>query len=154
MKGALEDAVETAERRVTSMVFNTFVMCQLFNMLNARKVDDSFNVFSGMRRSYTFVAIWCGIAAFQVIIMMFLGEVFEVSRQDGLQWGVSVAIGLGQLIACVVAKAISRAWAAGRRLRTLPVHAPVGGVRDGVSNEDRTFKVGFIDPAPADAASH
>lgn len=104
------DAYAADDERVTSMVFNTFVWCQLFNMLNARKVDDSFGVLSGMRRSYTFVAIWCGIAGFQVVIMCFLGGVFDVVRPRGAEWAVAVAVGAGQLAWCAAVKVLGHAW--------------------------------------------
>jgi len=47
------------------MVFQTFVFMQLFNQINARKIEDGeFNVFSGMTRNVQFI----GVVIFTFII--------------------------------------------------------------------------------------
>lgn len=38
----------------------------MFNMINARKVEDELNVFNGLFDSHVFWVIWVLIAAFQV----------------------------------------------------------------------------------------
>jgi Ca2+ transporting ATPase len=43
-------------------VFHTFVVCQLFNEVNARKIHGEFNVLSGLFNNYLYLAIM----AFQV----------------------------------------------------------------------------------------
>ncbi|EFN57544.1 hypothetical protein CHLNCDRAFT_6358, partial [Chlorella variabilis] len=48
------DAEEKAKEDISSMVFNTFIWCQMFNMLNARKVEDEINVFAGLFQSHIF----------------------------------------------------------------------------------------------------
>lgn len=42
-------------------VFNVFVMLQVFNFMNARKIEDEKNVFSGLERNWMFLAIVGGI---------------------------------------------------------------------------------------------
>ena len=38
----------------------------MFNMINARKINDEYNVFAGILASHTFSVIWVLVAAFQV----------------------------------------------------------------------------------------
>ncbi len=44
--------------RHMSNVFNIFVMMQIFNMINARKVNDEKNIFDGIFTNKMFVGVW------------------------------------------------------------------------------------------------
>ena len=46
------------EDHLKTLIFNSFVFCQIFNMLNARKLDRSLNIFRGFWRNYYFMAIF------------------------------------------------------------------------------------------------
>ena len=49
-----------------TIVFNTFVMMQIFNEINARKVHGERNVFKGIMNNRFFVVIIMGTMALQV----------------------------------------------------------------------------------------
>lgn len=49
-----------------TMMFNTFVVLQLFNEFNARKLYGEWNVFSGIHRNVIFIAIVLGTFIVQV----------------------------------------------------------------------------------------
>lgn len=102
------DYREDAQKETNSMVFNTFIWCQMFNMLNSRKIGNELNVVSGIFRSHVFWVIWVLICIFQVIIMFFLGGIFKVQRLSGLEWGISILIGIGSFPLCIVSKLASR----------------------------------------------
>lgn len=51
-----------------TIIFNTFVMMQLFNEINARKIHGERNVFDGIFRNPIFCSIVLGTFAVQVII--------------------------------------------------------------------------------------
>jgi magnesium-transporting ATPase (P-type) len=51
--------------------FNIFVMMQIFNFLNARKLEDEFNVFEGMSAGSYFTIIVLVIMLLQVFILTF-----------------------------------------------------------------------------------
>lgn len=53
---------DTPSRHFTFM-FNLFVMMQMFNFVNARKVYDEFNTFDGISRNMFFI----GIIAFVIV---------------------------------------------------------------------------------------
>lgn len=49
--------------RHMSNVFNIYVVMQIFNMLNARKLNNEKNIFNGLFGNYFFIAIWFIIVA-------------------------------------------------------------------------------------------
>lgn len=55
-------------------VFNIFVMLQVFNFMNARKINDEINIFEGLFRSKLFLAILALIVCLQVIFITFGGR--------------------------------------------------------------------------------
>jgi hypothetical protein len=50
-----------------TIIFNAFVLMTLFNELNARKIHNERNVFTGILNNYIFVGIWVGCFIGQVI---------------------------------------------------------------------------------------
>ena len=60
----------TPSRHLT-MVFNVFVLFQVFNMLAARKINDEVNIFKGVFDNAYFVVIWIFIAVGQYFITQF-----------------------------------------------------------------------------------
>ena len=59
--------------------FNIFVMMQVFNFINARKIDDSLNTFSGIQNSPLFIIIVVVIFILQVIIVTVGTIAFKVA---------------------------------------------------------------------------
>jgi Ca2+ transporting ATPase len=89
-----------------SIVFNTFVMMQLFNELNSRKLQTpeglrtswrEWNTFSGISRNPTFVVIVAGTFVCQVILMQFGGLVFAVVPLSVSQWIFCIGWGMFSL---------------------------------------------------------
>lgn len=79
---------------IRSVVFNTFVWMQVFNMFNNRRLDNKFNVLQGVFRNYFFLAI-CGImVGCQIMIMFVGGRAFQISRVTGTDWGISLVVSL------------------------------------------------------------
>ncbi len=52
-----------------TIIFNVFVFLQIFNFVNARKIEDEVNVFEGMTTSTWFMAIVGLIIFLQVTIV-------------------------------------------------------------------------------------
>lgn len=76
-----------------TIVFNVFVFLQLFNELNARKIHDEFNVFSGLLRNRIYLAVSLFQVAAQVIIVEFGGLAFGTHGLSISQWFICIAIG-------------------------------------------------------------
>ncbi|XP_044307413.1 plasma membrane calcium-transporting ATPase 2 isoform X3 [Varanus komodoensis] len=81
-----------------TIIFNTFVMMQLFNEINARKIHGERNVFDGIFRNPIFCTIVLGTFAVQIVIVQFGGKPFSCSPLQLDQWMWCVFIGLGELV--------------------------------------------------------
>ncbi|XP_059384888.1 plasma membrane calcium-transporting ATPase 2 isoform X6 [Carassius carassius] len=81
-----------------TIIFNTFVMMQLFNEINARKIHGERNVFDGIFRNPIFCSIVLGTFAIQVVIVQFGGKPFSCSPLDLEKWMWCVFLGMGELV--------------------------------------------------------
>ncbi|KAJ3148000.1 hypothetical protein HDU89_005074 [Geranomyces variabilis] len=90
---------ETGQPFLTStLVFNTFVFCQVFNEINARSISKDLNIFKGILKNRIFQTIIVATVVLQAIIVQFGGPVFKTEGGlTGLQWVVCLVIGLGSL---------------------------------------------------------
>ena len=121
------------QNELITIVFNTFVWCQIFNQFNARRLDRGFNVFVGITKNWYFIAIFAIMAGGQAIIVNFGGSAFQVTRIGGRDWAICIIIGLvslpvGAFIRCLPPAPFER-WAIKMRLfrdpnAPLPVVAP------------------------------
>ncbi|XP_029456628.1 plasma membrane calcium-transporting ATPase 2 [Rhinatrema bivittatum] len=81
-----------------TIIFNTFVMMQLFNEINARKIHGERNVFDGIFRNPIFCSIVLGTFFIQIVIVQFGGKPFSCSPLQLDQWMWCIFIGLGELV--------------------------------------------------------
>lgn len=86
--------------RHLSVVFNLFVLFQIFNMLGARKINDELNIFDGVFTNAMFVGVWLVIVAGQYFIVTFGGWAMKVHLDGltGIQWVICLALGATALI--------------------------------------------------------
>ena len=94
---------------LNTLVFNQFVFCQIFNMLNARQLGRKLNVFAGFWRNYYFLAIFAIMVGGQALIVNVGGSAFQVTRIGGNLWGISIIIGLISLPIGVLVRLIPTA---------------------------------------------
>ncbi|KAJ3161363.1 hypothetical protein HDU86_007145 [Geranomyces michiganensis] len=90
---------ETGQPYLTStLVFNTFVFCQVFNEINARSISQDLNIFKGILRNRIFQGILIATIILQAIIVEFGGPVFKTEGGlSGVQWAICLLVGLGSL---------------------------------------------------------
>ncbi|XP_031258057.1 calcium-transporting ATPase 9, plasma membrane-type-like [Pistacia vera] len=88
-----------------TMIFNTFVFCQIFNEFNARKPDE-INVFRGVTKNYLFMGIIGITCVLQIIIIEFLGKFTSTVRLSWKLWLASVAIGVFSWPLAIIGKKI------------------------------------------------
>ncbi|XP_058084767.1 LOW QUALITY PROTEIN: calcium-transporting ATPase 12, plasma membrane-type-like [Magnolia sinica] len=74
-----------------TLIFNTFVLCQVFNEFNARKLEKK-NVFEGIHRNHLFVGIVGFTIVLQVVMVEFLKKFADTERLNWGQWGICVGI--------------------------------------------------------------
>ncbi|XP_042617799.1 plasma membrane calcium-transporting ATPase 3-like isoform X4 [Cyprinus carpio] len=81
-----------------TIIFNTFVLMQLFNEINARKIHGERNVFDGIFSNPIFCSIVLGTFAIQIVIVQFGGKPFSCSPLNAEQWLWCLFVGMGELI--------------------------------------------------------
>ncbi|XP_052181761.1 calcium-transporting ATPase 10, plasma membrane-type-like [Diospyros lotus] len=99
------DNVAHANKVKNTLIFNAFVLCQIFNEFNARKPDE-INVFKGVTKNYLFMGIVGLTLVLQVIIIMFLGKFTSTVKLSWKLWLVSFAIGFMSWPLAMVGKLI------------------------------------------------
>uniref|UniRef100_A0AAR2L0C9 Calcium-transporting ATPase n=1 Tax=Pygocentrus nattereri TaxID=42514 RepID=A0AAR2L0C9_PYGNA len=81
-----------------TIIFNTFVLMQLFNEINARKIHGERNVFDGIFSNPIFCTIVLGTFAIQIAIVQFGGKPFSCSPLNVEQWLWCLFVGVGELL--------------------------------------------------------
>ncbi|KAI5578073.1 hypothetical protein BDE02_08G005300 [Populus trichocarpa] len=76
-----------------TVIFNAFVLCQVFNEFNARKPDE-INVFKGVTKNHLFMGIVGFTVILQIILIEFTGDFTTTVRLNWKQWLICVAIGI------------------------------------------------------------
>ncbi|XP_061995270.1 putative calcium-transporting ATPase 13, plasma membrane-type [Rosa rugosa] len=88
-----------------TLIFNTFVLCQIFNEFNARKLEKK-NVFKGIHTNKLFMGIIAVTIVLQVVMVEVLKKFADTERLNWGQWGVCIGIAviswpIGWLIKCI-----------------------------------------------------
>ncbi|KAI3813407.1 hypothetical protein L1987_18129 [Smallanthus sonchifolius] len=90
---------------LNTLIFNSFVFCQLFNEVNSREME-KVNVLNGIWKNNVFVSVLSATVVFQVIIIEFLGTFASTSPLTMRQWYYSVLTGFLSMPIAVVLKMI------------------------------------------------
>ncbi|XP_030504987.2 putative calcium-transporting ATPase 13, plasma membrane-type [Cannabis sativa] len=93
------------EKVKNTIIFNTFVLCQVFNEFNARKLEKK-NIFEGIHKNKLFLAIIGITILLQVLMVEFLKKFASTERLNWGQWGASIGIAalswpIGWLVKCI-----------------------------------------------------
>ncbi|GER30975.1 calcium ATPase 2 [Striga asiatica] len=84
---------------LNTIIFNTFVFCQLFNEVNSREME-KVDVLDGILDNYVFVLVVGATVFFQIIIVEYLGTFASTTPLTFMQWFMSIFFGfLGMPIA-------------------------------------------------------
>ncbi len=94
--------------RHLSNIFNIFVVMTIFNILNARIINDKFNIFKGVFNNPTFCIIFVFISGAQVLIMFVGGPAMKISSGGvhGYHWLIAVILGFTTWITSFLFKLI------------------------------------------------
>ncbi|XP_020409859.1 calcium-transporting ATPase 10, plasma membrane-type isoform X1 [Prunus persica] len=94
-----------ANKLKNTLIFNAFVLCQIFNEFNARKPDE-FNIFKGITKNRLFMGIVAITLVLQVIIIEFLGKFTKTVKLEWNHWLISIVIAFISWPLAVVGKLI------------------------------------------------
>ncbi|GJM90355.1 hypothetical protein PR202_ga06627 [Eleusine coracana subsp. coracana] len=86
-----QDTLDHSSKVKNTVIFNTFVLCQVFNEFNSRKPEE-LNIFDGVSRNHLFLGVVSITVILQVIIIEFLGKFTSTVRLSWKLWLVSVVI--------------------------------------------------------------
>ena len=91
-----------------TIIFNTFVFFTLFNQINCRIIDDSFNIFSRINKSILFIIIISMEICLQIMIIFFGSSALDIVDQGltGTQWGISLGFSAITFIISIIGKLI------------------------------------------------
>ena len=99
--------LDTSFPRVkTSFLFNKFVFCQVFDLLNARITEFGQRFFEGFLTNPFFGSLFAFVVATQVMHIEFGGEVFGCEHLPWHQWLWSIATGALELAVGAVLRVI------------------------------------------------
>ncbi|KAL6585274.1 Calcium-transporting ATPase 9, plasma membrane-type [Orobanche minor] len=84
---------EQANMVKNTVVFNAFVLCQIFNEFNARKPEE-LNVFTGVTKNPLFTGIVGTTFILQIIIINFLGKFTSTVQLNLKLWVICLVIGI------------------------------------------------------------
>eukprot|EP01114_Cavostelium_apophysatum_P019580 TRINITY_DN634_c0_g1_i1.p1 TRINITY_DN634_c0_g1~~TRINITY_DN634_c0_g1_i1.p1 ORF type:complete len:979 (-),score=333.99 TRINITY_DN634_c0_g1_i1:136-3072(-) len=77
-----------------TLVFNVFVFMQIFNEINARRLDNKWNAFERFFTNWLFLSIIIGTALVQGLIVSVGGIAFHVVRLTWKFWIISILLGV------------------------------------------------------------
>ncbi|XWS08904.1 hypothetical protein CRYUN_Cryun40dG0040600 [Craigia yunnanensis] len=100
-----ESIFGVTEKVNDTLIFNTFVLCQVFNEFNARKLEKK-NVFEGIHKNKLFMGIIAITILLQVVMVEFLKRFADTERLNWGQWGACIAIAamswpIGWVVKCI-----------------------------------------------------
>ncbi|KAK9054129.1 hypothetical protein SSX86_025206 [Deinandra increscens subsp. villosa] len=90
---------------LNTLIFNSFVFCQLFNEVNSREMEKE-NVLDGIWKNKVFVSVIAATVIFQVIIVEYLGTFANTSPLTATQWLFSIFTGFVSMPIAVLLKRI------------------------------------------------
>ncbi|XP_061986259.1 putative calcium-transporting ATPase 13, plasma membrane-type [Populus nigra] len=100
-----ESIFGVTERVNDTLIFNIFVLCQVFNEFNARKLEEK-NVFKGIHMNKLFLGIIGITILLQVLMVEFLKKFADTERLNWGQWGACIGTAALSWPICWVVKCI------------------------------------------------
>ncbi|KAK7346904.1 hypothetical protein VNO80_21428 [Phaseolus coccineus] len=81
-----------AEVVLNTLIFNTFVFCQVFNEVNSREMEE-IDVFKGIWDNQVFIAVLGCTVFFQIVIVEYLGTFANTTPLSLVQWIFCLGVG-------------------------------------------------------------
>ena len=95
---------KTWDYTMGSLLFNSFIFCQVFNEINSRELFDDYRVFSGLLGNPVFCGVLLVTVAIQIILIQFGGDFLKTSPLNLSQWLITIALGAVTLLVGFLAK--------------------------------------------------
>ena len=83
----------------STIIFNTFIWFQIFNVFNARKIYGELNCFEGLfARSKPLLIVFFIIIVLQIMCVELFGRFMKTHGLSGRDWGICIGLGAFELI--------------------------------------------------------
>lgn len=94
-----------------TFMFNTFIMLQIFNEINCRKVGPKeFNVFERFLSNYMYIAIVFGTVIIQIGMIEYFGPFVQCVPMTSELYAASAVFGVGSLVFGAIVKLTPMSW--------------------------------------------
>jgi len=110
LTGAYDSQAAANRLGSLSVLFNGFIMMQVANEVNSRRIFDEYDIFAGILHSPVFSCVIIITMGLQAIIINFLGAFFKTTPLDWKEWLATIAMGLGAWPVSLLVRYISRAF--------------------------------------------
>lgn len=77
-----------------SLLYNSFIWCQIFNEFNCRRIGDEKNIFQGLGKCLPFIIVIVVTVILHFILFFFAGRVLKTIQITWYEWLICVALGL------------------------------------------------------------
>ena len=89
-----------------TIIFNSFIFCQVFNEYTARKIGSEVNILEGLWGNYVFLVVSIAMVGLQIFLVEVGGDFVGTSPLTIYQWLITVALGSIGLIVGVLMRFI------------------------------------------------
>ena len=91
-----------------TFIFNVFVVYTLFNQVNCRMIDDSFNTFKRISKGFMFCIVTLCELAIQIVLSQFGRQVFHcvIGGLSFTQWGICIGFSISTMLFNFILKLI------------------------------------------------
>ena len=109
-----------------TFIFNVFVVYTLFNQVNCRMIDDSFNTFKRISKGFMFCIVTLCELAIQIVLSQFGRQVFHcvIGGLSLVQWGICAGLSISTMLFNFILKLIPLEKCLDKCTKTKEVHEP------------------------------
>merc|ERR1712146_636243 len=93
LNGFDSDEFEIGSEKHLTIVFNTFVICQIFNEFNARSITDDVDILKGLGKNPMFQIIIAFTVIVQYLIVEYGGDFTKTEPLNFHEWKVCICLG-------------------------------------------------------------
>ena len=109
-----------------TFIFNVFVVYTLFNQVNCRMIDDSFNTFKRISKGFMFCIVTLCELAIQIVLSQFGRQVFHcvIGGLSLVQWGICAGLSISTMLFNFILKLIPLEKCLDKCTKTKEVNEP------------------------------
>ncbi|KAJ3038190.1 Calcium-transporting ATPase 10, plasma membrane-type [Rhizophlyctis rosea] len=105
-----DDLAGNPTKRTKTLVFTTFILCQITNEICARQLTGELHLFKNFFRNKLFLLIMVVIIFVQVIVVLWGQSFFSTSDMNGQEWALCICLAIGNLPWVFFTRLLSKLW--------------------------------------------